>query len=108
MDPAQKERLGKKWVCYSCGVRFYDLKKPEPICPRCEADQRESPVFEKPKRSRAKKAARKATKKPKAKAKAKARAPDDANNIDGEDALPVIEADEIDPSDVVEIQVESD
>lgn len=60
LEAERKERLGTKWTCYSCGVRFYDLKKPEPICPKCEADQRESPVFQKkPVRSRAKKATRK-------------------------------------------------
>ncbi len=54
LEAERKERLGAKWTCYACGTRFYDLKKPEPICPRCEADQRESPVFQKkPARSRA-------------------------------------------------------
>ena len=47
MEPEAKERLGTKWTCYSCGIRFYDLKRPEPTCPKCQADQRESPVFDK-------------------------------------------------------------
>ena len=34
--------LGKKYSCYSCHTKFYDLGKPEPICPKCNADQRES------------------------------------------------------------------
>ncbi len=55
MDAARKEKLGTKWTCYSCQVRFYDLKKPEPICPKCQADQRESPAFEKPKTKRTRK-----------------------------------------------------
>lgn len=66
MDAARKEKLGRKWACYSCEAKFYDLNKPEPICPRCQADQRESPAFEKPKRKkakRAKKAAKKVAKK---------------------------------------------
>ena len=59
MEPERKARLGTKWNCYSCGVKFYDLSKPEPMCPKCSADQRESPSFEeKPKRPR-KKPARK-------------------------------------------------
>ena len=59
MDPERKSRLGNKWACYSCGAKFYDLNKPEPFCPKCGADQRESPVFDaKPKRLR-KKPARK-------------------------------------------------
>ena len=36
--------LGTKHVCYKCSTKFYDLKKPEPICPKCGADQRESPA----------------------------------------------------------------
>ncbi|HTO52516.1 MAG TPA: FYDLN acid domain-containing protein [Myxococcota bacterium] len=57
MDAARKTKLGQKWVCYSCGAKFYDLQKPEPLCPKCGADQRQSPAFEKPKRTRGKKAA---------------------------------------------------
>jgi uncharacterized protein (TIGR02300 family) len=57
MDARQKVKLGQKWACYSCQQKFYDLNKPEPRCPKCGADQRQSPAFEKPKRSRAKKAA---------------------------------------------------
>lgn len=34
--------LGAKHTCYQCGTRFYDLKKPAPICPKCGADQRQS------------------------------------------------------------------
>ena len=35
--------LGEKYVCFSCGKKFYDLGKPEPRCPKCGADQREAP-----------------------------------------------------------------
>jgi uncharacterized protein (TIGR02300 family) len=49
--------LGTKHVCFKCSTKFYDLKKPEPICPKCGADQRESPALKAPtpseKRSRA-------------------------------------------------------
>ncbi|MGI5862981.1 MAG: TIGR02300 family protein [Myxococcales bacterium] len=34
--------LGTKYTCFKCGTRFYDLKRPEPICPKCGADQREA------------------------------------------------------------------
>lgn len=27
--------LGKKHECPSCSAKFYDLGKPEPICPKC-------------------------------------------------------------------------
>jgi uncharacterized protein (TIGR02300 family) len=35
--------LGTKYVCFKCGTKFYDLKKPVPACPKCGADQREAP-----------------------------------------------------------------
>lgn len=40
--------LGRKYTCYSCHTKFYDLGKPVPLCPRCNADQRnaeEAPVI---------------------------------------------------------------
>ena len=58
MDPEKKARLGTRYACFSCEIRFYDMNRPEPLCPKCGADQRETPVPEaKPKRKR--KAARK-------------------------------------------------
>jgi hypothetical protein len=41
-------QLGRKYTCYSCHTKFYDLGKPEPLCPKCGADQRdaeEAPVI---------------------------------------------------------------
>jgi len=38
-----KPGLGHKWSCFNCGTKFYDLGKPVPICPKCEADQRDRP-----------------------------------------------------------------
>ena len=35
--------LGTKYVCFKCGTKFYDLKKPVPTCPKCGSDQREAP-----------------------------------------------------------------
>jgi hypothetical protein len=43
-DP--KARLGAKHVCYKCGAKFYDLNKPEPLCPKCGTDQRTRPKVE--------------------------------------------------------------
>ena len=37
--------LGTKHTCFKCGTKFYDMKKPEPICPKCGTDQRESPAL---------------------------------------------------------------
>ena len=32
--------LGKKFECYSCRTKFYNLGKPEAICPKCGANQK--------------------------------------------------------------------
>jgi uncharacterized protein (TIGR02300 family) len=40
--------LGTKHTCFKCGTKFYDLNKPEPICPKCGADQRQSPALKAP------------------------------------------------------------
>ncbi|RKH38793.1 FYDLN acid domain-containing protein [Corallococcus sicarius] len=40
--------LGNKHVCYKCATKFYDMKKPDPICPKCGADQRENVVVKAP------------------------------------------------------------
>jgi hypothetical protein len=40
--------LGVKYTCFKCGAKFYDLKRPIPLCPKCGADQRESPPPEQP------------------------------------------------------------
>jgi hypothetical protein len=43
--------LGRKYTCYSCHTKFYDLGKPVPLCPKCGADQRdadEAPVYTAP------------------------------------------------------------
>jgi uncharacterized protein (TIGR02300 family) len=47
--------LGSKHSCFKCSTKFYDLKKPVAVCPKCGADQRESPALKAPpeKRSRA-------------------------------------------------------
>jgi uncharacterized protein (TIGR02300 family) len=44
--------LGSKFTCFKCSTKFYDLKKPEPLCPKCGADQRESPALRPPSESR--------------------------------------------------------
>ena len=41
--------LGEKYICFKCRAKFYDLGKPEPICPKCGADQREAPRQVRPK-----------------------------------------------------------
>ncbi len=34
--------LGVKHTCFNCETRFYDLHKPQAICPKCGADQRDA------------------------------------------------------------------
>ena len=36
--------LGTKFTCFNCGTKFYDFNKPEPLCPKCGADQKQSPA----------------------------------------------------------------
>jgi predicted nucleic acid-binding Zn-ribbon protein len=36
--------LGNKHVCFKCGTKFYDMRKPEAVCPKCGADQKDSPA----------------------------------------------------------------
>lgn len=41
-------KLGTKYDCYNCGTKFYDLGKPEAVCPKCGADQRDAVSSESP------------------------------------------------------------
>ena len=34
---------GRKYTCYSCAAKFYDLGKPKAVCPKCGADQADAP-----------------------------------------------------------------
>ena len=60
-----KAALGRKYTCFSCGCKFYDLNREVATCPRCEADQADDPnppmdpalLFRQPRGSRKKKAA---------------------------------------------------
>lgn len=36
--------LGSKFICFKCNTKFYDMKKPEAVCPKCGTDQRDSPA----------------------------------------------------------------
>jgi len=54
MDPALKAKLGQRWICFSCACKFYDMHKADPICPKCQANQHESPLFQKAKPARKK------------------------------------------------------
>lgn len=43
-----KTKLGNKLTCSNCGAKFYDLKKKQPVCPKCGEDY----VVQKPKTRR--------------------------------------------------------
>ncbi|BDG04602.1 TIGR02300 family protein [Anaeromyxobacter oryzae] len=40
--------LGTKYTCFKCNTKFYDMNKAAPVCPKCGADQRESPAVKGP------------------------------------------------------------
>src|SRR5690554_4343073 len=37
--------LGRKFTCYSCGTKFYDLNKVDKLCPKCGSDQMAKPAL---------------------------------------------------------------
>lgn len=36
--------LGIRYKCYKCEMKFYDLNRPQPICPSCGEDQSKKTV----------------------------------------------------------------
>lgn len=42
--PLDKDKLGTRYKCFKCGVKFYDLNRDVALCPECGADQAEAPV----------------------------------------------------------------
>ena len=36
-------KFGKKFNCWSCGAKYYDLNKPSPRCPKCNSDPEADP-----------------------------------------------------------------
>ena len=59
-------KLGTKHECFSCGTKFYDLGKAEPICPKCGANQKDVSSSETPAASQSSRRRRKAEISPKA------------------------------------------
>src|ERR1700686_176294 len=53
-------KLGIKRECFNCGTKFYDLGKPEAICPKCGADQKNAAHAESPAVAQASRRKRKA------------------------------------------------
>lgn len=46
--------LGNRYKCFKCGTKFYDLSRPEPLCPSCAVNQNddEAKVLHKRKKRR--------------------------------------------------------
>jgi uncharacterized protein (TIGR02300 family) len=53
-------KLGIKHECFNCATKFYDLGKPEAICPKCGADQKNASQAESPAVAQASRRRRKA------------------------------------------------
>ena len=49
--------LGTKHICWKCSTKYYDLKKVDPVCPKCGADPRQAPVVKAPTAAERRKAA---------------------------------------------------
>ena len=39
-----KSKLGTRYTCFQCGTKFYDLNRPVPTCPECDANQEDAPA----------------------------------------------------------------
>ena len=72
-------KLGSKFECFSCGTKFYDLGKSEPVCPKCGANQKDAAHSETPSASQASRRRRKA---------------EVAKPVDVDDAEPIEDLDE--------------
>jgi uncharacterized protein (TIGR02300 family) len=46
------EDLGTRYKCYKCGTKFYDLSRPEPLCPSCGVNQNDDEAKRSHKRKR--------------------------------------------------------
>jgi len=53
-------KMGVKRECFNCGTKFYDLGKPEAICPKCGSDQKNASKAESPAVAQASRRKRKA------------------------------------------------
>ena len=57
-------KLGTKYECFSCGTKFYDLGKSEPVCPKCGSNQKDAVKADTPAVASAARRKRKAEVKP--------------------------------------------
>jgi uncharacterized protein (TIGR02300 family) len=82
--------MGTKWTCFKCGTKFYDLKKPDPLCPKCGANPQDSPTLKATPAEKKRAAAREVVEEP-----VVAAVPDEAPDDDAEveDEVPPPEED---------------
>jgi hypothetical protein len=40
---AAMSKFGKKFTCWKCSTKFYDLNKPGALCPKCGANPEDDP-----------------------------------------------------------------
>jgi uncharacterized protein (TIGR02300 family) len=79
--------LGTKHSCFKCGTKFYDMRKPEPICPKCGADQRQAVASKpSPAAERRRAPAKPVAPEPAEVEEVEAEADEDADEADDEDA----------------------
>jgi len=36
-------KYGDRYECFQCGTKFYTMGRPEPLCPKCGANQKKAP-----------------------------------------------------------------
>lgn len=39
----RRTSLGGKHTCFACSAKFYDMNRPEAVCPKCGEDQKKRP-----------------------------------------------------------------
>lgn len=44
MAVSTRPDYGKKYICFKCGCKFYDLNKKDALCPKCKIDQKDAPL----------------------------------------------------------------
>lgn len=37
-----EHKQGTRYECFNCSTKFYDLGKPDPLCPKCGANQNDA------------------------------------------------------------------
>lgn len=38
-------KFGTKYTCHSCAAKYFDMKKPNPVCPKCGANPKDDPAL---------------------------------------------------------------